>query len=133
MDKNRIYTIGFFLQKVQARIIQDGYVVSGIQGRLYFFKSYFSAIVVLSSLGRDVIYPFHPGHQLMCHFHNRLKNDLGLLSYFALKLHFSQLCLAIRNSPYYCCICKFIELLIVYNQRISQRRLLFVYLPIAYH
>jgi len=35
----------------------------------------------------------------MCHFHIRPKNDLELLSYFALKLQLSQLCLAIRNPP----------------------------------
>jgi len=45
----------------------------------------------------------------MCHFHNRPKNDLELLSYFALKLHFSQLCSAIRSPPYHFYICKFIE------------------------
>ncbi len=27
------YTISFFLQKVQGRIVQDGYVVPGFQGR----------------------------------------------------------------------------------------------------
>lgn len=67
---------------------------------LYFFKSYFSANADLSSSGRDFIYLFHPGHQLMCHFHNRPKIDLELLSYFALKLHFSQSFEDIRRSPY---------------------------------
>jgi len=67
---------------------------------LYFFKSYLSANADLSSSGIDLIYPFHPGHQLMCHFHNRPKIDLELLSYFALKLHFSQSFEDIRRSPY---------------------------------
>ncbi len=65
---------------------------------LYFCRSYFSAKTVLSSPERDVIYPFHPGHHLMCHFHNRPKKDFGLLSYFALKEHFLQLCSAILNA-----------------------------------
>jgi len=69
---------------------------------LYFFKSYLLAKAALSSSGIDLIYPFHPGHQLMCHFHKRPKIDLELLSYFALKLHFSQLFEDIRDSPCSC-------------------------------
>ena len=73
---------------------------TGSKGYLYFFKSYFSANATLSSPGRDVMYFFHPGHQPMCHFHMRPKNDFGLLSYFALKLQSLQSSAAIGKPPY---------------------------------
>lgn len=53
-------------------------------------KLYLSANSILSLSGRDLIYPFQPGHQVACHLHNQPKNDFGLLSYFARKPQFSQ-------------------------------------------
>ena len=58
---------------------------------IYFFMLYFPASAILSSSERDVIYAFHPGHQFACHLHILPKIDLGLLSYLALNLQFSQL------------------------------------------
>lgn len=66
---------------------------------IYFFILYFPASAILSSSESDVIYAFHLGHQVACHLHILPKIDLGLFSYLALKLQFSQLWLDIKNSP----------------------------------
>ena len=64
----------------------------------YFFKSYFSASLIRSPAGREVIYFLQPGHYPACHLHIRPKNDAGLLSYFALKAQLLQLCFAIGQA-----------------------------------
>jgi len=52
--------------------------------------SYWSANLILSSAGSDLMYFFQPGHQFACQRHIREINDPGLASYFALNVHVSQ-------------------------------------------
>jgi hypothetical protein len=63
----------------------------------YLVMPYFLASLDLSSLGRDFMYPFQPGHQLACHRHKRPRNELGLLSYLARNAHPSHDDLAILD------------------------------------
>jgi hypothetical protein len=49
----------------------------------------------ICSFDSAVMYFFQPGHQLACQRQIRPRNDLGLLSYRALKPQFSQLCFVI--------------------------------------
>ncbi|MCD4677040.1 MAG: hypothetical protein K8S18_13760, partial [Desulfobacula sp.] len=78
-----------------------GFSSAGWCQGLNFFILYFSANLIRSSFGSDMIYFFQPGHHPVCHLHSRPKNDLGLLSYFVRKPQLTQLCPAIYFSPLY--------------------------------
>ncbi|TWU62473.1 hypothetical protein V7x_42080 [Crateriforma conspicua] len=54
------------------------------------FMPYFLAMDSRTSGGRDIMYRFHPGHQLACHRHRRPSNEVGLASYLARKRQVSQ-------------------------------------------
>lgn len=68
----------------------------------YFFMPYLLANLVLWLFGSEVMYFFQAGHQPACQRQIRPRNDLGLLSYLALKPHFSHECFATVNLPRTC-------------------------------